>query len=133
MNDPSTQNHSLQWGDRVDHKKFGFGTVCGEPEGDKVLVEWDDPQRKTTGVMASFLQLVTRPDAKGGAYWNNEYKKLLEAVKVARVRSDTALANAFRPTKGSGIASIDQALSEEKSPMDALREFLEEDEKGNHP
>ena len=128
-----TNPQNLEWGDRVDHKKFGLGTVSGEPEGDKILVDWDDPKRAPTRVVGSFLRLVTRPDAKGGAFWGNEYRKLLEAVQAARKTSEVALANAFRATDGQGLTSLEKALEAEKAPLDALRDFLKQDEKGDHP
>lgn len=131
--DTKSEATPLQWGDRVDHKKFGLGTVDGEPEGEKVRVIWDDPNRAPARVVSSFLRLVTRPDAKGGAFWNHEYGKLLETVKSARGASDTALANAFRPKVGDGLAAIDQALAIEAEALDALRSFLLADEMGEHP
>ena len=131
--EPKTESAPFQWGDRVDHKKFGLGTIEGEPEGEKVVVKWDDPKRAPTGVMSSFLRLVTRPDAKGGAFWNHEYKKLVDAVKSARATTDNAIGASFRPMNDDGLAALDQSLAAERTALDALRDFLIADEAGEHP
>lgn len=127
----------FQWGDRVDHKKFGLGTVVSEPiSGGKdwrLQVEWDDPSRGTTGIMSSILSLVSRPDAKGGAYWSYQYNQLLASVHAARNATNEALSNAFRPRGGEGLKSLLDILEIEKSAVRELTDFLERDEAGEHP
>lgn len=137
----------FQWGDRIDHKLFGFGTVDGdpvasvgmnpktyrtEPRGWMVPVKWDDPERTATQVASVALNLVTRPDAKGSAYWNNEYQKHLKSIQVARTATDTALKNAFRPHKGNGLEALQRALEEEQDCMETLKAFLKDDANGEH-
>lgn len=123
----------LQWGDRIDHKKFGLGTVEGEPEGEKVHVIWDDPNRAPARVVSSFLRLVTRSDAKGGAFWNHEYSKLLKTVENTRAATNSELASAFRPIDGDGLSKLEQTLESEAKAFNDLRDFLVADEKGEHP
>lgn len=138
----------FQWGDRIDHKLFGFGTVDGEPvavcgsdprtyrtvsKGWTVPVKWDDPKRTATRVASVALQLVTRPDAKGGAYWSNEYRKLQEDVKTARSGVEQAINEGFRPRKRQGLHRLDEALKAERCAVANLRAFLEADEAGEHP
>lgn len=144
--DPDTK--PFQWGDRVDHKLFGFGTVNGDPvalcgpaprkyeivsKGWRVPVKWDDPSRTATMVACFALRLVTRPDAKGGAFWNNEYKELLERVLKTRATSESAIKQGFRPHDGEGVERIDRALKLEQEAVAELREFLKADEAGDHP
>jgi len=137
----------FQWGDRIDHKLFGLGTVNGEPvavvgadanshttvpKGWIVPVDWDDPKRTATKVGSFALRLVTRPDAKGGAFWSSEFKKLLQVVKAARIASDNAFETAFRPHDGDGLATINRRLVEEQKAVDELLDFLEKDASGEH-
>lgn len=143
-----TESSPFQWGDRIDHKLFGFGTVDGEPiavcgadprthrtvpKGWRVPVKWDDPNRTATRVASFALRLVTRPDAKGGPFWNHEYRKLLEKASKARAATDAAMERSFRPNEGDGIARLDSALDAEQSAIADLRTFLEADEAGDHP
>lgn len=123
----------LQWGDRIDHKKFGLGTVDGEPNGAKVHVIWDAPNRAPTWVVSLFLRLVARPDAKGGAFWNYEYSKLLKTVENTRAATNTELAIAFRPLDGNGLSRLELALESEVKALNDLRDFLSADEQGEHP
>lgn len=123
----------LQWGDRVDHKKFGLGTVEGEPDGEKVHVIWDDPNRTPTRVASSFLRLVTRSDAKGGTFWNHEYSKLLKTVENTRTATNSELASAFRPIESDGLYKLEQALESEAKALNDLRDFLAADGRGEHP
>ncbi|MDR6872685.1 hypothetical protein J2Y55_003704 [Bosea sp. BE125] len=148
MSAPSSELESpIQWGDRVDHKKFGLGTVKGEPDarsgasqelqsiehkGWAVPVTWDDPTREDSMVMSTFLKVVSRPDAKGGAYWNHEFQKLTKRVLAARQATDLVIGNAFRPQGGGGAAKVQAALAHEEVSLGELAAFLERDEQGEH-
>lgn len=138
---------SFQWGDRVDHRTFGLGTVSGqpfavsgpthdlrgsEPKGWSVPVKWDDPSRKDGTYGSAHLRLVDRPNAKGGAFWNHEFQKLKTRALAARQATDLAITNAFRPLEGTGSEKIQAALAHEKSTLADLAEFLAADERGEH-
>lgn len=143
-----TDKCPFEWGDRIDHKLFGFGTVNGEPsrsyggdsrtfktikKGWSVPVKWDDPDRQASTFSSNALRLVTRPDAKGGQFWGHEYEKLLKQVTEARAATEVALKQGFRPNEGSGLTKIDRALNKEQVAIAKLKEFLEADEAGDHP
>lgn len=142
----------VQWGDRVDHRIMGFGTVVGEPvamsgpiedrtmpggyrdgpKGYSVTVKWDDPSKREGTFGCRSLQLVTRPNAKGSGYWNNEYEKLLAEVMWSRRLTDAALKSGFRPKEGDSLSAIERALMAERGPMERLANFLAEENKGEH-
>tara|TARA_R100000789_G_scaffold18512_1_gene21351 strand:- start:3985 stop:4335 length:351 start_codon:yes stop_codon:yes gene_type:complete len=116
---------------------MGFGTVVCEPvamsgpiedrsmpggfrigpKGYHVTVRWDDPDKGESAFGCSSLQLVTRTNAKGSAYWNNEYEKLLAEVMRSRRATDAALKSGFRPKEGDSMTAIDRALMAERDPM----------------
>lgn len=143
----------VQWGDRIDHRIFGFGTVVGEPipvsgpiedrrspggyrigpKGYQVPVKWDDPNREFSEIGCSFLELVIRPDAKGSAFWKNEYEKLLADFERARQATDMALRSGFRSEGRVGKKDIEDALQAESEPLRKILAFLAEDEDGEHP
>ena len=146
-----TENKNIkcpfQWGDRINHKLFGLGTVdrnpvgvCGPDrqghqtvsQGWTIPVKWDDENRTAAKVASFALRLVTRLDAKGGAYWNNEYKKLLEVVQDVRANTDANLLAAFRPNEGTARSTLDELLKLENAALEKLRNFLTDDENGNH-
>lgn len=136
------------WGDRVDHRIFGLGTVDGEPKamcgaredlrgtefkGWSVPVAWDDPERRDGKVGHNHLKLVERPDSKGGAYWNNEYGKLIAEAYTLRKKTDAAIQSAFRAPGGTGLISLRLRLKSELAVLTQVTEFLEADERGEHP
>lgn len=137
----------FQWGDRVDHRVFGLGTVKGQPsasigpskdwrdqehKGWAVPVKWDDPARDDNVVMSTHLRMVERPNAKGSAFWNHEFQKLKMRVLTARQATDLAIGTAFRPQQGGGAARVQAALAHEKESLDELAAFLNHDERGEH-
>lgn len=130
-----TALNPLQLSDRVDHPKFGIGTISAPPERDKYQVLFDNPDHGTKFVVGHFLSLVTRPDAKGGPFWANEYACLLNAALNQRYRTDETMKRAFRNTQDDPIdvTSIRTNLEKEKANILALLEFLEADEAGEHP
>jgi hypothetical protein len=138
----------FKWGDRIDHAKFGLGTVNGEPravsgassdlrriepKGWTVPVKWDEASRGATQISSSHLKLVDRPNAKGGAYWNHEFQKLADEVRNARKETDLALTNVFRPVGGEGLSTLRTRLEAEHEQLSRLLRFVEEDERGDHP
>lgn len=137
----------FQWGDRVDHRIFGLGMVNGEPravcgpaadhrrvesKGWNVPVEWDDASRTAGSVASSFLRLVDRPNAKGGAYWRAEYAKLADNALKARAAVNIAISHAFRPVDGTDSQELKSAMRTESECLSALITFLEADERGEH-
>lgn len=125
----------LQISDRVDNNKFGLGTISAAPDGDKCPVLFDDPEHGMKCIARRFLFLVTRPDAKGGPYWAHEYQKLLEAALEERARTSGVMEYAFRDTSQYSFdaAKVRQRLEGEKASIDALLNFLDADEAGEHP
>ncbi len=142
------------WGDRIDHPKFGFGKVVSEPiecsgpiadpshpggfrigaKGWSMDIEWEDEARGTTSMGSNFLTVVERPDAKGEAYWANEYEKILKKVQLDRSRTAEALARAFRDKRDDRLdaSAIRERLLQEKANLEALLNFLDADEAGEH-
>lgn len=124
----------LEMSDRVDHKKFGFGTISAPPEGDKYEVEFDNPNFGTKRVVRRFLSLVTRPDAKGGPYWAQAYAGLLDKAQDDRWRTYEVMRGAFRDPheEPRNAEKIRECLLREKRSMTALLDFLDADEAGEH-
>lgn len=132
---------SFQWGDRVDHNKFGLGTVVGEPIAGSnfdgkiswgVLVRWDDKNRPECKIMHNFLRLVERPDAKGGAYWANEHRKLLD-IAIPKLRKlEHVLISSFRPGSEPASAAIEVALEQLEAAVKPIHDFAQRDEAGDH-
>lgn len=124
----------LQMSDRVDHPKFGLGTISAPPEGDKYEVLFDNPDCGTKRVVRRFLFLATRPDAKGGSFWANEYARFLDKAQVDRRRTDEIMRRAFRGTddEPKDTAALRKSLAQEKASIETLLEFLDADEAGDH-
>lgn len=90
----------LAEGDRVDHRKFGLGTVVaidgppsvGAPRGPgspppnawKVTVACDDPARGEIRVLSTFLTKVASPDARPFVYWDRQWRPLRDRWLQAR-------------------------------------------------
>lgn len=138
----------FEWSDRVDHRIFGLGTVTGEPragfgatkngcgtefKGWSVPITWDDPDRNPGRVMDYALRVVDRPDAKGGAYWSSEYRKLMADILSLRKKTDEAIEQAFRRADGKGVAGLLTVLETDRAAMSETIAFLEADERGEHP
>jgi hypothetical protein len=142
----------FDWGDRVDHPKFGLGTIVSRPgsvsgpiaehrdvggyrvgpKGWTIEVEWDDPNRPRGKFSSSHFRLVERPDAKGGAYWAAIYQEKLENALDTRRRTDVDMQRAFRSSEG-GAADVRMKLKAEREAIDDLLMFLEADDAGEHP
>lgn len=131
----------FQWGDRVDHNKFGLGTVVGEPAAGSnsdrkaswgVLVRWDDQARSECRIAHNFLWLVERLDAKGGAYWANEHRKLID-VAIPKLRNlEHVLQSSFRPGSGPASTAIEVALKQLEVAVKPIQDFVKQDEAGKH-
>ncbi|BDA84119.1 hypothetical protein Sa4125_16610 [Aureimonas sp. SA4125] len=149
MADPQPRKpYQFQWGDRVSHSNFGLGTVNGVPvavdgtdasprfsvedRGWRVPVEWDDPGRTPGLVSSDSIKMIERPDAKGGAYWNNEFQTLLAQLASARSRTDAYLGEAFRHSRGSQVAAIRELAEAEQQILAKVLQFLNVDETGRH-
>ena len=124
----------LEMSDRVDHPKFGFGTVSAPPEGDRYHVLFDDPKYGTKNIVRRFLFLVTRPDARGSLYWNQAYAQLLSKSQDHRWRTDEVMKRAFRDPQDEPInaATLRECLEIERDGLTTLLEFLDADEAGKH-
>lgn len=147
MTKSSSSVYVPQWGDRVDHRLFGLGTVNGEPvategptkdgrgiedKGWRVPVKWDDEARAQGSIASHALRLVDRPNAKGGAFWHAEYLKLVTTSAEASKGVEAAIRSAYRPFEGEGLQRLQIALKAEGRARAALVEFLEADERGEH-
>lgn len=137
------------WSDRVDHHRFGFGIVNGEPtavvgpsdtphykivpKGWSVPVRWDDEARGETKVSSDHLRLVEQADARGAPYWRVRYDQIAERVRGERSKTDIAIHNGFRPKGASELAALRMHLEHEKAVLIELIGFLEEDDRGEHP
>ena len=155
MTDRTKDKHGpcpFEWGDRVDHPKFGLGTVASRPvavagpvedrsapggfstapKGWRMEIDWDDPARPRSGMTSSFLSLVERPDAKGGPYWAAEYRHRLENTLRARRSTDSVMQDAFRSSRGVGAAELRSILDGERAGIEELLRFLDADEAGEH-
>jgi len=124
----------LQMSDRVDHRKFGLGTVSSPPQWDRFEVLFDNPAYGSKRVVRAFLTLVSSPDAKGGPYWEHEFTKVLEPVLNDRSRTDGILRSAFRDTSDDrwDAAKVRAALERERAGIATLLTFLDADEAGEH-
>lgn len=143
----------FQWGDRVDHPVFGFGTVCGEPTivncgdlelmaevewGWKFPVEWDDPDRGVSSMSygayvrtPQHLRKVSSPTAKGSAFWENEWQKLVREVQDRRKAIDELLQRGFRQTTDLPDA-FERLKRLEGEAVASLLAFVVDDEAGLH-
>lgn len=143
----------IQWGDRVDHKMFGFGTVVGEPvpvvggslegppfivpSGWRITVNWDDPTRPQSDTSfdpdrSNVLQKVSSPTALGHAYWENEWRKRLDVLLVARGATDGYLKDAFRKKPSFSSRTLAELRDHESHALAELEDFLAADERGEH-
>ena len=145
----------LTWGDRVEHPKFGFGTVEGEPvpafgpimeagrygvgpKGWTVQVRWEDPNRAPSKIgfdpkERPFLVKVFSPDARGHAYWENEFHKRLGPVEKIRAEIGTYLKSSFRARPGFSRERLAELQARETHALTELQAFLAADEAGEHP
>lgn len=143
----------LQWGDRIDHQKFGFGTVVGEPvpvmggslegppyvvpSGWRITVDWDDPARPQgeysfDPARNNIFRKVSSPNARGQAYWANEWRKCLEPLLAARAATDAYLKEAFRRMPPFAPDTLAQLQERERQALADVESFLAADERGDH-
>jgi len=139
-----SEGRPFEWNDRIDHHVFGLGTVTGEPRpagsagnGRQatwlIQVTWDDIDRPPSSILSSHLRLISRPDAKGGVYWRNEYQNVLEPALRARQHVNDLMSKAYRGQNGDDVEALKEALSREKAVVFDVVEFLDADERGDHP
>lgn len=146
----------IQWGDRVDHRQHGFGTVNGNPtpyyggsyeggvawtgvSGWHVPVSWDDPDVAVSeadfhrfGKSANNLVLIDRPDAKGVRYWEAKWAELIKSVQSARQATDRQIDRSFRSGTAQSHAELAQLLEQEVEAIKALQDFTNRDNAGEH-
>lgn len=144
----------IQWGDRVDHKLFGFGTVVGEPvpmmgaslrgpprtvaRGWSLHVKWDDPAQAASDIgfnsaRSNVLRKVSSPSAKGHAYWESEWRKRLAALAEARTRTQAYVDHAFRNVPPFSPEKLGQLRKAEEEAFAGIEAFLAADAGGEHP
>lgn len=132
---------------------FGFGTVVGEPvavvggslqgppfivpSGWRVTVDWDDAARPQCDigfdpVRSNVLQKVASPNARGQAYWKNEWLKRMEPLSAARSATDSYLKEAFRKVPPFSTKTLAGLREQENRALVELEDFLAADERGEH-
>ena len=137
MNTLSKESEGLEpfkIADRVDHTQFGFGTVVKPQQGDQVEVLFDILTQRVSKVRRRYLRLVTSPEAKGGPFWAQRYIVLLKETLDERARTDMIMELSFRSHSETvfDAARIRAALEYEKLSVQALLNFLDEDEAEKH-
>lgn len=130
----------IEEGDRIDHKRFGFGTVIGAPvavvgpdlsgptgvrdAGWWLHIRWDDPARADSEmgyrVDSPHMRKVSSPDSRPFTYWDRQWQPLLQGWLAAR-RETERLASGFRPLPDK--AELARALSAEQRAYEAMQEF----------
>lgn len=130
-------------GDRVDHKLFGLGTVCGNPvamvgpdmesadgvrdAGWCVPVRWDDTTRTAEAVMHHVLTKVSSPDAYAFSHWDRQWQSLLHTWMAAR-RAVEDICATFRPVPAE--ETLMKAQAAEREAFEAMRCFWDEEKGG---
>lgn len=124
----------LEMSDRVDHTKFGLGTISAPPDGEKYEVIFDNSECGTKKIVRRFLSLVTRPDTKGAPYWAHVYAQILDKVQDSRWRTVVSMERAFDDPGDdpSDAKKIRELLERENADISALLAFLDADEAGEH-
>lgn len=139
-------NCPFEEGNRIDHKLFGFGTVAGAPvamvgpdsrsvsgvrdAGWSVPVIWDDPKRTAGAVAHHALRKVSSQDSRPFAHWDRQWQPLLQAWLTAR-REVEQVSSSFRPVPES--ADLTRVQGAERSALEAMQRFWEEERTGGHP
>ena len=95
-------------------------------------VVWDEPDRRPCIVVSSFLRLVESPQARGGAYWRNEYNTLAATVRTELGAFEASLSSSFRPCDGIGAEIVAAKLDNLHISTQALIDFLKADDDGQH-
>jgi hypothetical protein len=125
------QEKLIAEGDRVDHKIFGLGTVIEAKSkgydssntrpghGYPVMVKWDDPERRDSGVMHWALTKVSSPDVRPYIFWDKQYQPLREHWLSARRRVEQ-LSVSFEPD----WTELDKAIDAEEEAWVKIREFI---------
>ncbi|CAN7495642.1 hypothetical protein LJR225_003485 [Phenylobacterium sp. LjRoot225] len=135
----------LEEGDRIDHKKFGSGTVDGPPmatvgpdlggrggvrdAGWSVPVRWDDVERQPTRVAHWALTKVPSPDSRPFTYWDRQWKPFVAAWLAARRAVETATVT-FRPPPDP--AAMQALQADEADAFAAMTRFLKDETDGLH-
>ena len=133
----------LAEGDRVDHAKFGLGTVSAVEtfiQGNstaadhgqtvqKVTVACDDPQRGKIRVLGSFLRKIASPDTRPFVYWDRQWRPLHADWLAARRAVEQALAG-LRPAPDRD--KLEGLRAAEAATLEALERFLADEQAGLH-
>jgi len=118
---------------------MGFNPRSSRSEfsGWVVPVEWDNKTCSCPGIhhaakRPKHLQKISSPDAKGAAYWENEWKKLLAPALEARKRTDDFLRKPFRSVERFE-SQVKEYVDAERSALGSLTRYMCEDDAGRHP
>lgn len=120
--------HSFLEGDRVDHPKFGHGTVLSI-EKTAVEVLFDDIPDAPKRFIPSFATKISSPGSRPFKYWDREWQELRAAWLTARRAAETSLMG-FRPAPDS--AAVRAATAREDAARQAMEVFLQDERDGRH-
>lgn len=140
-----SENDKCQFveGDRVDHQKFGLGTVSDTPERmngmslDRTIrmswtvpVTWDNPSITAKRVVSTFLSKLSSPDARPFSYYDKQWQPLLATWRAARRNYEEAVSS-FRPIPDS--EQLKHLKHIENDAWLAMQAFLQDEANGKHP
>lgn len=136
---PSTPTCSLAEGDRVDHTKFGLGTVTGIDGGPCQSAHDPSPKWKIDvlfdgdvglkRVIHTFLTKVGSTDVRPFIFWDKQWRALRQVWLDARRRHEEALIT-FRPPPHRN--EIERLRGNECAALEALEAFIASDLGGRH-
>jgi len=120
---PETGAQFIGEGDRVDHRKFGFGTVT-DVTGDRIEIDFDDQPGDIKRVMASFVTKIASAESRPLKFWDREWQRLQAAWLKARHDFEAEAAQ-FRPLPNSTTLALLRA--EEETAWAAVQAFIEDE------
>ena len=115
-------------GDRVDHRKFGLGTVT-EVEGDIIEIDFDDRPGEIKRVLVSFVIKVASAETRPFKFWDRQWQPLRTAWLEARRAFETE-ASGFRPLPDA--ERLAHLKAEEIAAWEAMLAFTEDEKQGLH-
>lgn len=123
-----TRDQFIGEGDRVDHRKFGFGTVT-DVTGDRIEIDFDDQPGDIKRVMASFVTKIASAESRPLKFWDREWQRLQAAWLKAR-RDFEAEAAQFRPIPNT--ATLAMLRGKEEEAWAAVQAFVEDERLDRH-
>lgn len=125
---PETEYPFIGEGDRVDHRKFGFGTVI-DVTGNQIEIDFDDHPGDVKRVMASFLTKIASAESRPLKFWDREWQRLQAAWLKAR-RDFEAAAAQFRPLPNT--TALARLKAEEETAWATVQAFVEDERLDRH-